>query len=198
MVCDVEPAVAVIVTAEVPAGVPVLCPVLDEPELPPHPAKPTTARVSSTREASTRNRIAGFNSAAANFVAAENMATSRNTVTTISEGGFGHRSPLVGEMIAVPADVVIVSVVDAGAPLGVTVAGLNEQDASCGNPEHVKLVVAANPPDGVSVIVDVAELPWVTVAVAGLAASVKSPDDWCPTVTVTAVDVEDANVPSPA
>ena len=95
------------------------------------------------------------------------------------------------------AVVVIVTVVDAGEPAGVTLAGLKEHDAACGNPEHAKVVFAVNPPEGVSVIVDVVELPAATVTVAGLVASVKSPDDAPPTVTVTAVDVEDPNVPSP-
>ena len=102
----------------------------------------------------------------------------------------------MGESIAVLAVVEIVSVVDAAEPVGVTVAGLNEQDADCGNPEHAKLVAAEKPPDGVTVIAVVAELPAATVALAGLEASVKSPEV-PPTVTVTAVDVDDENVPSP-
>jgi hypothetical protein len=103
----------------------------------------------------------------------------------------------MGQNIAALAVVAIVRVVDAADPFGVTVAGLNEQDADCGNPEQAKLVTAENPPDGVTVIVVVAELPAATVALAGLAATVKSPETPAPTVTLTAVEVEDANVPSP-
>ena len=46
-------------------------------------------------------------------------------------------------------------------------------------------------------IVAFAELPAATVPLAGLTASVKSGVGAPPTVTVTAVDVDDANVPSP-
>ena len=197
VVCEVEPVVAVIVTVEVPAGVPVLLPPLVELELPPHPADPRPAITTRLKQVRATHRSAGFVPLAANLNERSDRPHRIHRTATIKKGIAGNRCSLIGENIAALATVVIVSVVDTAEPLGVTVAGLNEQDANCGNPEHVKLVAAANPPDGVTVIVDVAELPAATVALAGLAAMAKSPDDAPPTVTVTAVDVEDANVPSP-
>ena len=196
VVCDVEPAVAVIVTVEVPAGVPVLPPVLDEPELPPHPANPRTATARTQTEASTSKRNAGFHSVAAHQAPSIASASNRTKTAASSKAGSVHRRSRIGENIALRAVVLIVSVVVAAAPLGVTVAGLNEHDADCGSPEHVKLVAAANPPDGVTVIVDVAELPAATVPLVGLDPNAKSP---APAVitTLTAFETEAGLLLSP-
>jgi hypothetical protein len=195
-VCVVEPAVAVIVTVEVPAGVPVLPPPDEEPELPPHPVKLRTAIASTATEPIRPNRNVGVALRLASWNRHRTARASKHRTALTNVGSGGHRYSREGKNKAALAVVVIVSVVDAAEPLGVTVAGLNEQAADCGNPEHAKLVAAEKPPDGVTVTVVVAELPAATVALAGLAASVKSPEE-PPTVTFTALDVDDANVPSP-
>ena len=181
------------VTVEVPAGVPPL-PLLELFEPPPQPANPKIAIAKRAAIASNLGRTADPAAQAANTTASKK--TENNTPTT-GVGLVRAQGSRAGVNIAVPAEVVIVTVVDTAAPLGVTVAGLNAHAAPCGSPEHTKLVVAVKPPDGVSMIVAFAELPAATVPLAGLTASVKSGVGAPPTVTVTAVDVDDANVPSP-
>ncbi len=81
-------------------------------------------------------------------------------------------------MAADAAVVAKVSVVLAGPPFGVTLAGLNEQLAPVGNPLQlapVKVMVWLNPPLGVIVIVVVSDcLGELMVTVVGLAPIVKS------------------------
>jgi hypothetical protein len=57
---------------------------------------------------------------------------------------------------------------------GVTVAGLNAQLASAGNPLHEKLIVLVNEPSGVTVKVNVPGWPAVTLALVGFEVTVKS------------------------
>jgi hypothetical protein len=178
--CVVEPAVAVIVTVEVPAGVPALPPG-EELEPPPQPANPKTAIARTAAVPRRLDRVIRFDAYAAKIAASANRATSAESPST--DGPDFHRRSRIGAINAVPADVAIVSVVVTAAPLGVTVAGLNEHVASWGKPEHVKLVFAVKPPDGVSVIVDVAELPAATVALPALSVRLKSPVLALPTVT---------------
>jgi len=66
---------------------------------------------------------------------------------------------------------VIVIVVVAVAPVGVSADGENAQDAPEGNPEQLKLTVALNPPRAVSVMVSVPLDPAVTLR-EGLAAAI--------------------------
>jgi hypothetical protein len=92
-VCVVEPAVAVIVTVEAPAGVPVLLPPVEEPELPPHPAKPSVAKMTMPTEASNRNRNAGFASRVANFDPNKRAVANKHRSATMvagSRGNAGH------------------------------------------------------------------------------------------------------------
>jgi hypothetical protein len=58
----------------------------------------------------------------------------------------------------------MVNWVVAVAPEGVTLAGLNEQVAPLGNPEHAKVTAELKPFDGVTVKVTVPELPELTVS----------------------------------
>jgi hypothetical protein len=199
-VCDAEPAVAVTVTVEVPAGVPVLPPPppLAEPELPPHPANPRTVTVVTQTKASARIRNAGVHRSASNRTNNIVIATNETRITAIGQGAIGHLYSRAGKIVTLRAVVAIVIVVVAAAvPLGVTVAGLKLHEALVGRPEQVKLTCWLNPPLGVTLMLLVAEMPAATVALAGLAANAKLPDDPPPTVTATAVDVDDAKVPSP-
>jgi hypothetical protein len=58
--------------------------------------------------------------------------------------------------------------------LSATDAGEKLQAASAGSPEHDNVIVASNPPLGVSVSVDTAEAPAATEPEAGLAVIAKS------------------------
>jgi len=64
----------------------------------------------------------------------------------------------------------------------VTLVGLNEHVRPAGETEEVKATAPANPLTPVTVIVEVAVLPWTIVTLVGLAASVKFV-----TMTVTVV-----------
>jgi hypothetical protein len=89
-------------------------------------------------------------------------------------------------------------VVAAALPFGVTVAGTNEQVLYDGKPEQAKLTAPLNPPDGVMLMVAVAELPWLTVPLAGLSEMLKSAGTGAVTVTVTVEEVEAAKLVLPA
>jgi hypothetical protein len=82
-------------------------------------------------------------------------------------------------------------------PFGVTDAGLNVQLVFAGRPEHVKFTAWLNPPDGVTVRVDVTELPWLTEPLEGLRAMLKSAAEAAAMVTTTADDEDVALVVSP-
>jgi hypothetical protein len=91
-----------------------------------------------------------------------------------------------------------VRVVEAAAvPLGVTVAGENEQVLYAGKPVHAKLTWLLKPPDGVMVMAVVAVLPWATLPLAGLSEMLKSAGTEAVTVTVTAEEVEAAKFAFP-
>ncbi len=78
-----------------------------------------------------------------------------------------------GRTAALFAGAVIVNVVVAAAPDGVTVAGLNEQLAPVGNPEQAKLTAALKPFCGVTVSVVVSVPPGLRLSEVGKAANVK-------------------------
>jgi hypothetical protein len=75
---------------------------------------------------------------------------------------------------ALAAEVATVTVVEAAAPDGVTVAGAKLQDAPDGSPEHVNVTAALKPFTGVTVSVAVPLCPAATVNAAGDAAIEKS------------------------
>lgn len=77
----------------------------------------------------------------------------------------------IAELAAV---VVMVSVLVAAAPLGVTDVGLKLQAASAGNPLHANVTCALNPFSGVTVKVAVPLCPATIVRVVGFADSWKS------------------------
>ncbi len=87
--------------------------------------------------------------------------------------------------------------VDAAAPLGVTDVGAMLQVACSGAPEHARLTAWLNPPVGVTLIVDVALLPILTVPDVGLRLSVKLGVTAAVTVMETAEEVEGENVVVP-
>jgi hypothetical protein len=71
--------------------------------------------------------------------------------TTATNADAGRNGCELGRVAADCALTAIVSCVDAAAPEGVKVVGLNEQLAFAGNPEQAKLTVEANPFCGVTV-----------------------------------------------
>ena len=73
------------------------------------------------------------------------------------------------------AVVVMVSIVLATVVLGVTVAGLNEQYASAGNPLQEKVIWLGNEPCGVAVTLKVPGCPAATVILVGLKFKAKPP-----------------------
>jgi hypothetical protein len=89
----------------------------------------------------------------------------------------------------------MVNVEVAAAPLGVTLAGLNVQVASSGNPLQARLVAALKPLMGVTVTVMVADAPLVMVPLVGVRVIEKSAAGCAVTVTITAADTEAAKFP---
>ena len=112
------------VTVEVPAGVPPL-PLLVLFEPPPQPSNPKIAIAKRAVIASNLDR-ADPDAQAAKTIAS--MKNENNTPTT-GAGRLPALGSRAGVNIAVPAEVVIVTVVDTAAPPGVTVAGLNAHAA---------------------------------------------------------------------
>lgn len=84
----------------------------------------------------------------------------------------------------------------AAAAFGVMEAGLKVQVANDGSPEQVRDVAEANPLAGMMLMVEVAELPFVIVAVAGDSEMAKSGD--AVMVMERTLDVEGALFVSPA
>jgi hypothetical protein len=87
--------------------------------------------------------------------------------------------------------------VDVAVPLGVTDVGLNVQVLFAGRPEQERLIAWLNPPDGVMVMVDVADDPGLTEPVEGFKAILKSPAGAAVMVTTTAEEDEAALAVSP-
>ena len=85
---------------------------------------------------------------------------------------------------------IVIVVLEAAVPFGVTDVGLNAQVEFVGRPEHAKVVAAANPFTGVTVIVAVAAVPAVTDAVAGEIERLKSAAGGAFTVIDTADELE--------
>lgn len=84
----------------------------------------------------------------------------------------------------------------AAVPFGVAEAGLNKQDEKEGRPEHENVVASANPLTGVMLTLDDAELPLLTVTLAGTSATEKSGEPV--TVRVTMCEFDGALLASPA
>jgi hypothetical protein len=80
-------------------------------------------------------------------------------------------------------------------PLVVIVAGLNEQAEYAGSPLQENATAAANPPDELTEIMLVAELPPVTVPLPALNATLKSAG--AVTITLIALEVDPAKLLSP-
>jgi hypothetical protein len=81
-------------------------------------------------------------------------------------------------------------------PLGVREAGLKLHEASAGKPEQLKVICWLNPPAGVIVIVELTELPWLTVPLPGFKAILKS-GGIAVTVIGKPAEVEAASLESP-
>lgn len=94
----------------------------------------------------------------------------QNEITRAKMGKLGTR-----EKIFAVVEVVVftVSVVEAEAPDGVTVAGEKLHDPPEGNPEHAKVTSELNPPVGAIVTSIEPLLPAATVIDAGATARVK-------------------------
>lgn len=107
------------------------------------------------------------------------------------------RSSFVLREAAVTLVVMVSMEVGLLVPFGVTDAGLNVQVAFAGRPEHVKFTAWLNPPEDVTVRVDVTELPWLTEPLEGLRAMLKSGATAAAMVTTTADDEDVALVVSP-
>ena len=161
-----------IVSVDVPAGVPELPAPLLPPFLlpPPHPMNPKkSSRVSANAKRIRRLRMVATNAALAkiNPSSDHQLAQMRKLpkgTTKIGPSTLA-RAAVVTETVAVTAAV----------PLGVTVAGFTVQLAAVGAPVHVRLTAELNPLLGVTVSVYVAGLPALTVAEFGFADSEKSP-----------------------
>ena len=93
----------------------------------------------------------------------------------------------------------MLTVLDTGVPLSVTVAGLRVQLVPAGIPEQVKLTGELNPFCGLNVTIRLAIWPRVTVISEMLTDSMYSgaPVEATVTVTITAMDVEAALNVSP-
>jgi hypothetical protein len=76
----------------------------------------------------------------------------------------------------------------ATAPFGVTEAGLNEQEAKEGRPEHENVVASAKASTGVTVTLDDAELPLPAVTLAGVSAIEKSGEPVMVRLTIFELD----------
>ena len=85
---------------------------------------------------------------------------------------------------------IVIVVVAAAVPLGVTVAGEKLHVEFAGSPLHAKLTAWFKPPLGVMDTLIAADAPAVTVAVDGETPTVKSPVAPEVTVRVTAVEVD--------
>ena len=85
---------------------------------------------------------------------------------------------------------IVIIVVAAAVPLGVTVAGEKLHVEFAGSPLHAKLTAWLKPPLGVTDTLIAADAPAVTLAVDGETPTVKSPVAPEVTVRVTAVEVD--------
>lgn len=99
-------------------------------------------------------------------------------------------------MEAVCTSVAMVITEVTAVPFGVKGFGLKVQVVNDGNPEQAREVDALNPPAGVMVMVEVAELPLVMVAFAGESVMVKL--GAAVTVSCTTLEVEGPLLMSPA
>jgi hypothetical protein len=155
--CDSDPDVAVTVTVEVTGVDP------EPPPLPPPPPpqplnrlRPTTLTV-SRRSICKRHRF---------FQPKQHSAT--------ASAAAGNSWRWLRARAGVVEEVATVSVVEAAAPDGVTVAGEKLHDAPAGKPEQANVTLELNPPSSCTVMVVVPLCPAWTETDAGLIATVKS------------------------
>ena len=172
------PDVAVTVTVLVPAGVPRLLGGL-EALPPPHPIAIPPMPSNSVRHRSAGNRF---------FL----RKKSRPSARTVPPPANGHviRFSLVAAVVAM-----VIVVVTAVVPLGVTVAGEKLQVASAGRPEQAKVTAALKPLTGVTDRPTVPLLPGMTERLDGWAASVNVGAAF--TVSVMAEETDGAKFVSP-
>src|SRR5690349_9148749 len=97
---------------------------------------------------------------------------------------FQGRRPATGTAAELNAVVLMVSVVEAGPALGVTLAGAKVQLEAAGKPLQEKLTAELMPFTGFTVMVNMADWPALMVAAVGFAETVKSPPAF-PTMMVT-------------
>ena len=166
-----ETAVTVIVL--VPGGVPMtgfLIGLPPPPQLTMANAKPMPARMRQRR---------------LTFPVAWKLPASRSPNTIPSDHArVPGRRRATGTATELGAVVLMVRVVEAGPPFGVTVAGENVQLEAAGNPLHEKLTAELMPFTGFTVMVNMEDWPALIVAVVGDAETVKSPPA-LPTTMVT-------------
>jgi hypothetical protein len=105
------------------------------------------------------------------------------------------RSRAIGTVAELGAVVVMVTVVEAGLPLGVTLAGEKPQPEAAGNPLQEKVMAELKPLTGLTVIVKVAVWPALIVAAEGDAETVKSAGAL--PITMVALAVAGARTASP-
>lgn len=159
----VLPAVAVIVTVDVPAGVPGLC--ITVGLLPPQETKAPHTTSTATRKNAASQRRARFRA-----VRPPNKTSPKKPAVVPKPAP----SPVAGGA-AVGAVVVMVSVVG---PLVVTVVGLNEQLVSEGRPEvQLKLTVPVKPLTAPTLMVYIADCPGLTEELTVGIVKLKSPEE---------------------
>ena len=190
-VCDSEPDVAVTVTVYVPAVVFFV--------FTPQPVMPAVARAAANTTTLTVSNFLSLRF----FHPASGRRRSEATAPAIAMGCGAcvpeSSVPFEARCMAAAAaftSVAIVRVEVAAAPLGVTLAGLNEQVEKLGSPLHARFVAALKPFVGVTVTVNIAFVPLVTVPLVGVNEREKSGGP-AVTTTVTALDTEAALLVSP-
>lgn len=109
----------------------------------------------------------------------------------------GRKPPEFGCAAAEADPVVIVRVVAAAPPAGVTVAGLKAQLAPAGRPEHAKVTAELNPFVGVTVTVTVPWPPGCNLSVPAVEVSEKLDPRAAFTICFTASEVLDWKFESP-
>ncbi len=172
-VCVRLPAVAVMVTVEVPEGV-------TDPEPEPVDFEPPPQPVSVCRASNENITTPNIRSHVCRCLRLHVLGQKSRAKIAPPEPAAAKRwrsrsvTPLSRAALAEVTFVAIVSVVGTALPFGVTLAGLNAQDEYAGSPEQLNVVAVANPFAGVTVIVVVVVLPAMTEADAGLRSTEKS------------------------
>jgi hypothetical protein len=186
-VCESDPEVAVTVMMEVPLGV-----VFPEP---PQPVIEKTAITSRVMPSCMYHQILRRRRNSVNPRTAPPPRNARALVPPAPWNFAGSDGRLSAAVLTLVAIVKVA--VDALVPLGVTEVGLMLQLACCGAPEQARVTAWLNPPAGVTLIVDVALLPFETVPVVGERLRVKLGVTAALTVMVTAAEVDGENAVAP-